>query len=216
MDCSKCGKKLSYIPFKNMGLWCRNCSMYFCRKCLIKSNLCPHCKKEAGKATLFATTFTLVIVMMIGLSFVIIELPELIQESQWDEMEVTDIGELELGEEVKIVGYLNSTEKEPISGYEKEVDDEWEWFGTADNFYVEDETGLIYINMSDWKVINRGRHTSENADHTSGSAYFNGDKICVIGKTGLNETGHLIINAEAVAQNPKGFSSNFLLIFYSI
>ena len=205
MECSKCGRKLSILRFRSQGWWCKKCKMYVCRKCIDKKFRCPHCKKKIPTKLLIAAMMPAVIVFLTTTVMLAFYLPESIEEYNWNEMEVTDIGDLEAGDEVKIYGIINSTNPEPISGYDYKSDDEWEFKSTAENFYVYDETGQIYVNMSDWEVIYRGRHFASNTTRVGGPAYINNESVCIIGETELNETNELVLKGKIVGRNPKTF-----------
>jgi hypothetical protein len=178
--------------------------MYVCRKCIDKKFQCPHCKKKIPSKLLVAAMAPAAIVFITTIVMLAFFLPENIEEYNWNEMELTDISDLEVGDEVKIVGYINSTDPEPISGYDKKTDEGRKFKNTAVDFYVYDVTGQVYINMSDWKSIYRGRHPA-NLSNVGGTAYYNGDLICVIGDTELNETGELILRGEIIGRNSEAF-----------
>lgn len=79
------------------------------------------------------------------------------------------------------------------------------------NFYVDDETGTIWVDTSDYWLartnkIKSGPHPQEQ--------YWNGDKICIIGTVQNHTTRGLTVKAEYIAQSPDDFQGLDLMWVY--
>jgi hypothetical protein len=135
-----------------------------------------------------------------------IELPA----AERNEMEVTDLQDLEPGQYVKVEGYINSIYDIPLSrSYTRsESDDEPKWL--TYNFYLNDTKNQILIINSGVLKSARNEYI-EPGRHNNGKEYWNGDKVCIIGKV-KEHNDELRIESEYIGKHEGDFAYSPIMV----
>jgi len=196
-SCASCEKDYKY-NWSGTKQWCPHCEAYICRKCT-PDKKCPRCENPV-KEKLTNTFGALLIILFILILILGGTLLVYTSNLDYSALDVEDISNAEAGERIKIYGVINSTEQIAIKGTYEGEDDRWLWM--PQSFYVEDDSGEIWVDNSHYWLARTDRISS--GSHTQ-KQYWNGDTICVIGTVENRTSRGLTVKSEYIAINPDQF-----------
>jgi hypothetical protein len=177
-----------------------------CSDCA-KDRVCPSCGKKVWEwiYPIFFVSIFMVIILSLILPVAVFDFQSY---RQLVDMEVTSVEDVEVGEEVKIFGTINSTQKIVIDGYSEGSGDDEVWVWRVRSFYVEDETGSIWVNGGNL-VGTEGFRSIHSGPHDD-NQYWNGDKISIIGEVFNYSSTGKTVRPHYIGEDPKDFGPHFM------